>query len=78
MNIPIEEIIEKLPQSSRKLFMGAVGIAGVLSLPIPEAIEPNLVAQITIAQCVCVALIAIVCVICQLLLDKGGNVAITP
>ena len=73
MDIPIENLIEKLPQGSRKLFIGAIGIIGILTIPIPEMLEPKLVAQLMMVQCVCVALISIACVICQLLLDKQKN-----
>ena len=73
MNIPIENLIDKLPQGSRKLFIGAIGIVGILTIPIPEMLEPKVAAQIIMVQCACVAAISIACVVCQLLLDRQKN-----
>lgn len=61
MNLPIEELINKLPEGSRKAIVALIGIGGIVAAEVPpELLKWKLVA---------IAGITVVCVVCQTALD---------
>ncbi len=62
MDIPIEKLIEKLPDGSRKAIVALIGIGAVLAVEVPpELLKWKLAAM---------AAIAIVAIGCQTVLDS--------
>ena len=71
MNIPIEEIIQKY--GSRKSLSAIVGMAAIVTLQMPEMLEPSIAAYLSGAKIAGITILGVMAILAQWKLDSKDD-----